>query len=104
MRLRWLAWRMLAKPVRFQPPPSVSSRLRLTAYPGTVFTAFRPGTPPARAARGGSRSAGALDQAVVVGEDYGRGPVAQPQLGEHVVDVGLDRALADEQVGRDLAV
>ena len=30
--------------------------------------------------------------------------VAQPQLGEQVVDVRLDRALADEQLGGDLAV
>ena len=49
-------------------------------------------------------SAGAPDQAVVEGEDHGRGAVAQPQLGEHVVDVRLDRALADEQLGGDLAV
>ena len=40
--------------------------------------------------------AGAPDQAVVEGEDHGRGAVAQPQLGEQVVDVRLDRALADE--------
>jgi len=39
---------------------------------------------------------------VVVGENDGRGPVTQPQLGEQVVDVRLDRALADEELGGDL--
>ena len=37
------------------------------------------------------------DELVVEREDHGGGPVAQVQLGEDMVDVGLDRALADEQ-------
>ena len=41
---------------------------------------------------------------MVEGEDHGGGPVAQLQLGEHVVDVRLDRALADKQLGGDLGV
>jgi len=41
---------------------------------------------------------------VVEGEDHRGGPVAQPELREHVVDVRFDRALADEQLGGDLGV
>jgi hypothetical protein len=43
-------------------------------------------------------------QVVVEGEHHRRRPVPQPELGEEVVDVRLDRSLADEQLGGDLAV
>jgi hypothetical protein len=41
---------------------------------------------------------------VVEGEHHRRRPVPQPELGEQVVDVRLDRSLADEQLSGDLAV
>jgi hypothetical protein len=41
---------------------------------------------------------------VIVGEDHRGRPVPQLELGEQVVDVGLDRAFADEKLGGDLAV
>ena len=45
-----------------------------------------------------------FDEAALVGEHDRLHPVAQPQLGEDVGDVGLDRALADVQVGGELGV
>src|SRR5215475_9673818 len=44
------------------------------------------------------------DQVVVEREDNRGGTVTQLELREQVVDVRLDRSLADEQVGRDLGV
>src|ERR1700683_3572821 len=44
------------------------------------------------------------DEVVVIGEDDGRGPVAQVKLGEQMIDVRLYRAFADEEPLRDLAV
>ena len=43
-------------------------------------------------------------EVVVEGIHHGGGAVPQLQLDEHVVDVGLDRPLADEQSGGDLGV
>lgn len=40
-----------------------------------------------------------FDEAALVGENHRLHPVAEAELGEDAGDVGLDRALADEQVG-----
>lgn len=48
-----------------------------------------------------SRSASAGRDVVVEREDHRGGPVAQAQLGEYVVDMGLHGALSDEQLLRD---
>src|SRR3954452_11323562 len=45
-----------------------------------------------------------LNQAVVEREDDGGGPVADVELCEDVAEVGLDRALAEHQLGGDLGV
>ena len=41
---------------------------------------------------------------VLVGEDHGLNPVAQPELHQHACDVGLDRLIAHHQLGGDLGV
>jgi len=45
-----------------------------------------------------------LDEAELVGTARGLGPGAAAELGEHVADVHVDRARAEEQLVRDLAV
>ena len=44
------------------------------------------------------------DQPALVGQDDGLHAVAQPELGQQARDVGLDRALGDEQLGGQLGV
>ena len=44
------------------------------------------------------------DQTALVGERDGLGAVSHTELGEHVVDVGLDGRSADEQAFTDLLV
>ena len=70
------------------------------AVPGRPATAPRLPTVGDREDQEGARR----DQAGLVGEDHRLHAVAQPQLGEHVADVGLDRRLADHQLGGDLRV
>src|SRR5215207_11210648 len=50
------------------------------------------------------RGTAAVDQSGVVGVDHRLDAVAQRQLVEDVVHVGLDGALAEEQLGTDLGV
>ena len=57
---------------------------------------------PLRDAAGGS--AIRVHEAGAVGERDGLHAVAQPQLGEDVVDVGLDGGFAEEERGGDLGV
>src|SRR3954452_418225 len=62
-----------------------------------------PAAARARAWLGGVVTAG-LDQAGLVGDDDGLGPVAHGELGEEVGDVGLDGRVADDELAGDLAV
>ncbi len=45
-----------------------------------------------------------LHQPGLVGIDHGLNTIAQAQLRQHAGDMGFDRALADEQLGRELRV
>jgi hypothetical protein len=45
-----------------------------------------------------------LDQAGLVGEDYGLGPVAEAEFGEQVGEVRLHRRFTEEQGAGDLLI
>ena len=66
----------------------------------TSVARFRSRTTP----RSGSPEPGSGGQAVGVGVVHGLRTVARVDLREQVVDVALDGRLADEQLGRDLAI
>ena len=81
---------------------------------GDEATGHAPRPQPGARSRRGSRwsgswtpSAGRLaghDQPGLVREDHRLGAVAQPELREHVLDVGLHRALGERAAGGDLGV
>ena len=83
--------------VRVGRPPQARRRQLIPGRDGTPPTDRSPfpGTP------GGPSG---LHQALADGPERGLGPRHQPQLGEHVGHVGLDRALADAQQPADVAV
>ena len=60
--------------------------------------------PTGRIRRAFSSAIARRDETELVGQDHRLHPVAQVQLGEHVVDVGLHRRLPHVQVGGDLSV
>src|SRR4051812_18868307 len=87
-----------------RPSSSRSATSTTGSIPAARSTPRRAGEAEASTTSTGRPYDRASDQPVPVGVADGLRPVAQPDLGEHVVDVRLHRGLADHQLLRDLAV
>ena len=103
-----LAARLDGEPGGPAGPARAESRARWFGLPRRRLAGSRrtghsvPGR-PGRLAPRASQLPG-LTRPDLVGQHHGLDAVAQPQLGQHVTDVGLDRGLADRQRPGDLRV